>query len=165
MGRRLKRHELLDLLAQTRAQLQDLEPQYPLPSPDQERETSLEQRGAWGLHRGRLHGLAEAYSIILARDRWGPVNQARAHDALLEVANQIWLRREAEMADLRMLKYPEPAIAAGTMLFTGQLDAVRAASKAIAGYLEQVRALPDIAHPERARMQTRDRTQERGVGY
>src|SRR5919202_407164 len=60
MARRLKRHELLNLLAQTREELQDLEPQYPLPSAEQDREAALQHRSAWGLHRGRLHAVYRA---------------------------------------------------------------------------------------------------------
>ena len=86
MGRRLKRSELLEVLRQTRDQLDESAARYPPPDRDQDRAMYLEQMAAHGLQRGRLRGLSEAYIAILLRSRWGPVNQARTQDTLLHPA-------------------------------------------------------------------------------
>ncbi len=168
MGRRLKQRELLDLIDQTQDQLEELRPHYPLPSADQGREPYLHQLAAGGLLRGRLYGLSEASGAILHQRRWGPVSQARAHDALLEASSRAWTEREAEQGQLRALSrtygYQEQDLAAVTMRYTGQLDALQAVSQAIAGYPARLLALTDIEHPERARRLTRDRERDRGRG-
>lgn len=168
MGRRLKQRELLDLIAQTQDQLEELAHHYPLPGADQDRETYLHQLAAGGLLRGRLYSLSEAYGAILLQRRWGPVSQARAHDALLDASTRAWTERETENGQLRALQrtfqYQEPDLAAVTMRYTGQLDALQAVSKAIAGYPERLLALTDIEHPERARRLTRDQERTRGRG-
>ena len=96
------------------------------------------------------------------------MSQARAHDALMEASARAWTEREAEQGQLRALSrtygYQEPDLAAVTMRYTGQLDALQAVSKAIAGYPERLLALTDIAHPERARRLTRDQERDRGRG-
>src|SRR5919202_5393780 len=165
MGRRLKQRELLDLIYQTQEDLDVVAPHYPLPPLDGDQPTYLQQLRARQVLQGRQDGLTRAATQIALRSRWGPVNQARAHDALLNLAQQIWQDREMQLTLLGTQQRGRAEIAARTASYTGQLDALHAVSKAIAGYPEQVQALPDLEHPERARTHSRSRDRDRGAGY
>jgi hypothetical protein len=101
MGRRLKQQELMHLLAQAQQRLWEQRAAYPLPSVELDREQYLQQIAARGLLFGRWHGASTAYQTILQQRRWGPVSQARAHDALVEAANRIWIEREAKITEHR----------------------------------------------------------------
>ena len=151
MGRRLKRRELLDLMYETREQLRELERTFPLPSLDLDQDSYLQQQRQHGLLKGRQHGLGEAFRTIILQSRWGPVSQARAHDALLQACNRVWMEHYSEATEYQRFKYDEHTIEALLTLRVGQLDALRAVSRAIAGFPESVRALPDLENPEHAR--------------
>ena len=144
MGRRLKQRELLDLIYQTQEELDVAAPQYPLPPVDCDQPTYLQQLRTHDVLQGRQDGLTRAAPQIALRSRWGPVNQARAHDALLHVTQQIWQDREMQLAFLGTQQRGRAEIEAATASYTGQLEALHAVSKAIAGYPEQVQALPDL---------------------
>ncbi len=193
MGRRLTQRDLLALLAQVRGHLWQQVDTYPWPSLDVDRETYLQHTSARSLLLGRWHGASQAYAIVMEQRRWGPVSQARAHDGLMDVANQVWRERDAHIAEQRTYQVKEAFldgelereanhaatgrqafwntmgererdIAAGTSSYTGQLDALRAASRAIAGYPERLQALVDLEHPEQARMLARSRERDHGIG-
>jgi hypothetical protein len=162
MARRLKQHELAQVMNDASKELREQLGRYPRPTRDLDRATYFEQLQRRNLLDGRWFGLHEAYGAVMDQRRWGPVAQARAHDALIEKAHAVWEQR-IELSDELGPEASAAARDAYGMYHTGRLDALRAVSKAIAGYPERVRALPDIEHPERARQQTRER--DRGAGY
>ncbi len=100
MGRRLKQRELLDLIYQTQEEMDAVAPHYALPPLDRDQPTYLRQLQAHQVLQGRQDGLTRAATQIALRSRWGPVNQARAHDALLNLAQGIWQDREMQVAVL-----------------------------------------------------------------